>query len=763
MSNAIIEQQIIESKIESQLNHNQIIRTKHKDLFDLRDKGFQIVTGHHDKKYPNILWEKYQHNFIEDDEFISILNEHDDKLYCLITGKISNTVVIDIDSASLYNKYFKKYQDKTIVVQTPSGGFHLWFQTNTIPKNSTGYNGLPIDIRGKGGQVVIPPSISNKGKYTFINKNNLIPMSITSIDDILKDLPTNRQEGTLKDQLKLFYKKLAKNEFDILKIAQILKVKDLEQIEHKNYKSQCIFTKHKTPNQEMEIYIDTNTIFCHGCGESGDLIDLVMKVKDIKMSEAIIWLEKITEIKSNIDFSILIINNTFIQNFCNVNDKGHLIFHRMEIAEYLIKKFNALISKDKYMYIYDNGIYKLDYGTTFETELNEMFGDYIDIRETNEIMRKIYHYPGNKFDELETLWINEDFICLKNGVFDIKEHKLIPHDPKYYFLSRLPTNYIEDAKCPMLNNLMKNVFTDTQIEDEYEWLGYSLLGGNKHKLISFYLGNTDSGKSTYFNVITELFGIKNISTIEPQDLTKEFYSIGLLGKMLNIVGDVGTHKIIGFHKMKQYSGNDTIMANVKGKPMVSFINNAKMMFGANRMPSIDDNTTAGFNRIRQINLERTIPENNKETFNLKDYITDIELSGFLNLIINGLYRLQARGKFNLKSLEERTEDFENATNSIYHWESNCIEFTNIADDKIYLKDLFDSYHIWYKASGMVIPLSLRAFATDFRNAFNKKYLKSKVIKIDGKTGRGFTGIIIHKMETDDENENGFEINELKGF
>ena len=733
--------------------NNKIIQIKHEKLFELRDKGFQIVTGYKDKKHPNISWKEYQSNFMTEEEFTTILAQNDQGLYCMITGEISGVVVVDVDSVDVYDRYFKQFENKTVVVKTPSGGYHLWFRINKYPKNSINYNGFPIDIRGKNGISIVPPSVSDKGKYSFVNKNDLKPMHIDKIEDVLKDIPQTRETGIMKDQLNQFYKNLNANGFDIVKIANILNIKDIELSSHHNYKSQCIFTQHKTPNQEMAIYPSTNSIFCHACEKSGDLINMVMIVKDMNMSDAIGWLETTSGIDSKIDFAVVGVNNTQVQNFCTIGDKGRITFRRMEIAGYLIDKFNALIS-DKYMYIYDEdmGIYHLDYGGYFETELNSMFGNYINNKETNEIMHKVFNYPGNKFQELETLWVNKDFICLNNGVYDIKGHKLVPHDPKYFFLSRLPIVYNENAKCPMLGKLMENIFTEKQINEEYEWLGYCLLGGNRYKLVSFYLGNTDCGKSTYFNVISEIFGTKNIASIEPQDLTKEFYSFGLFGKMLNISGDIGTHKIKGFHKVKQLTGNDPITANIKGKPMVRFINNAKMMFGANRMPTIDDTTTAGYNRIRQVNLERIISDEMQSDFNFDDYITEVELSGFFNLILDGLYKLDKRGRFDMKSLEDRIEEIENTTNGMFIWQPNLIEFTDIDSDKVFLIDLFISYQEWYRDAGLVVPLSKYGFAIDFRKAFNRRYLDSKVVNIDGKTGAGFTGIIM----VDEVKNNGFE-------
>ena len=438
----------------------------------------------------------------------------------------------------------------------------------------------------------------------------------------------------------------------------------------------------------------------------------------------------------------IIENVAFVDRFCHITEKGKVIFHRMNIAKYLIDKHNALISKDKYMYVYDDskGIYNIDYGVILETELNTMFGDNINISETREIMRKIWHYPGVYLNELENLWNNEDFICLRNGVYDIEQHKLVPHDPKYYFLSRIPIDYVENAKCPCIERLMSNVFTDQQVLDEYEWIGYCLTPGNKYKLISIYHGNTDSGKSTYFNLITELLGVQNISVVEPQDFNKEFYIYDLHNKLINIAADVGIHKITGFNKIKKLTGNDIIRANIKNKPMVSFKNPAKMMWGANKIPQTDDDTTASYNRFRQIDLGRVISDYDKKSFNWSEYITNAELSGFLNLAIVGLYRLKNRNGFLLKSLDERINDMDVATMGIFNWADDHIEFTNNKNHKLHNIDLLESWKKWNDENGVIVPINDKAFYKDFNKAFNKKFLSNKNMRIDGKLLKGYEGI-----------------------
>lgn len=87
------------------------------------------------------------------------------------TGATSGFVVLDIDPDKggwdSYNHIVKKYGriPRTLVSVTGSGGRHVLFRHPGLGqkvKNAIGY--LPgIDVRGDGGQIVVPPSLHGSG------------------------------------------------------------------------------------------------------------------------------------------------------------------------------------------------------------------------------------------------------------------------------------------------------------------------------------------------------------------------------------------------------------------------------------------------------------------------------------------------------------------------------------------------------------------------------------------------------------------------
>lgn len=110
------------------------------------------------------------------------------------TGPVNGITVIDFDIRDSYNGVSNFIQEgymipKTAGAKTPSGGFHLYFDSGdqSIP-NSVSKLAIGVDVRGDGGYVIAPPSQSIKGTYKWETdwidrKRSLakIPLAINSL------------------------------------------------------------------------------------------------------------------------------------------------------------------------------------------------------------------------------------------------------------------------------------------------------------------------------------------------------------------------------------------------------------------------------------------------------------------------------------------------------------------------------------------------------------------------------------------------------
>lgn len=126
------------------------------------DTGYSIIPVGSDKK-PLIKWEKYQKERATHEQIEEWFKQFPDMNIAVVTGAISGIIVADIEAGGSIEGF-----PQTATAQTGGRGFHFYYKHPGYEvKNATRITEL-TDIRGDGGYVVAPPSISEKGDYAWL-------------------------------------------------------------------------------------------------------------------------------------------------------------------------------------------------------------------------------------------------------------------------------------------------------------------------------------------------------------------------------------------------------------------------------------------------------------------------------------------------------------------------------------------------------------------------------------------------------------------
>ncbi len=108
-------------------------------------------------KVPLISWKEYQIRRPTEDEVKKWWTDNPTANIGVITGKISNVLVVDIEKGGDISMF-----PETDMVQTGGGGWHLYYSYCEGVSNKVRV--FPFtDIRGDGGYVVAPPSVHKSG------------------------------------------------------------------------------------------------------------------------------------------------------------------------------------------------------------------------------------------------------------------------------------------------------------------------------------------------------------------------------------------------------------------------------------------------------------------------------------------------------------------------------------------------------------------------------------------------------------------------
>lgn len=149
-------------------------------------------------KHP--LWREWQHHGIRTfDQAKAVWAQAPHANVGIVTGDYSGVFVLDMDPDNgglesldaMEAKYGKL--PATFTVRTGSGGLHFYFAmpgfnlVNSGGLTRAGYHGL--DIRGNGGQVAAPPSVSGKGAYRIELPADVVPAPEWLLDLLRPGVP----------------------------------------------------------------------------------------------------------------------------------------------------------------------------------------------------------------------------------------------------------------------------------------------------------------------------------------------------------------------------------------------------------------------------------------------------------------------------------------------------------------------------------------------------------------------------------------------
>lgn len=326
------------------------------------------------------------------------------------------------------------------------------------------------------------------------------------------------------------------------------------------------------------------------------------------------------------------------------------------------------------------------------------------------------------------------YIGLKDEVLDIETMERLPYNQNIVLRNRINYNYNENAYHELLDKTIDKVMcNDKDLRNLFEeMLGYCLYSELKFQKCFMLTGSGSNGKSTILNLIKELIGFDNYSTLSVQELEERFKPAQLVGKLANLGDDIPDKYMNDTSTFKSVITGGAITVERKGEQPFNFVNRAKFIFCANNPPKSSDKTDGFMRRII------FIPFNSKFSKDDPDYdpfiedklLTNESMEYLLKLSIDGLLRLLENNKFT---------ECEKSTNELIKFEmnnNNIIEWLE-EKPKLHLEkrtDVYNEYCFWCNENGLT-PFSQKVFTNTVleKNANIKAISKS----INGKTCRVF--------------------------
>lgn len=398
-----------------------------------------------------------------------------------------------------------------------------------------------------------------------------------------------------------------------------------------------------------------------------------------------------------------------------------------KFATYMKNQFH-IIKINNQLHLYEDGIYVTGQDK-IESKMIEV------VPSLNRAKRSEVYAYINLLIRKNLRTLDANLIAFKNGVYNIEDGSFTDFSPDYIITNKINWNYNPSAKSELAETTLKKfACNDEKIEKLLkEVIGYCFYRYNELGKAFILTGDKSNGKSTFLDMISYLLGQENISSLDLAELGERFKTAELFGKLANIGDDIKGYFIPDLAIFKKLVTGDRVNAERKGQDPFEFNNYSKMLFSANKIPRVKDETGAVLRRliIVPFNAKFTKDDKNYDPY-IKYKLRSDEVMEYLILVgLNGLKDVLTNKGFTIsEKVETELQEFDEMNNPILMFirDNDENDIKNHTTNEVYL-----NYTEYCRESGLN-PLGKIEFSRQMCKNFD---FKVTIRKIDGKTMRIF--------------------------
>lgn len=394
-------------------------------------------------------------------------------------------------------------------------------------------------------------------------------------------------------------------------------------------------------------------------------------------------------------FNPLMPNAEYYEPFYKMNVKQEAIgIYQAIIREYIANRIDYFYlgkrteGKNATLYIYSDGHYKEDASSLLNRRIANCIPQTLQNASNIKGTKELFSMVSDKYidDAALNKFPSKSCIPFKDCIYDLKTGQTYNNDPKYYEVNQLPWSYaeIQEAKPPVyFTQLMNEQIQDAeQRKNVYKFFAYCMTTDTRFQLILIFIGKGGTGKSTLLELLQNILGKNNYSTLSMQDMdptnnASRFRTITLLHKMANICADISSRSITDTSVLKRLSGEDIIPVEDKGKSVINMRSYAKLVFSANTQPvQLDEPSDAWYRRFEVVQMNNH--RKNDETFRQK---LNAEIPSIIKVLLEYGKELYSEGIHQSQlSIDLLQENRENA-DSVASFITECVR-TDTTDTTI---------------------------------------------------------------------------------
>lgn len=333
------------------------------------------------------------------------------------------------------------------------------------------------------------------------------------------------------------------------------------------------------------------------------------------------------------------------------NENGKTRLDDVRIADWLHLKYNT-ISFSGLIYVYNQktGVY-LKNDMVIESKIAEIVKKTETREQLTRVTREVLAHLTYLNPQQEYPFNQTQGIPVANGVISINYYDetvdLLLHSPEYRFTYHLPVTYDLTADGAPMREVFSEYVDPDEVNTLFEIPAIALLqmNGSKPFKRSYLLqGDTNSGKSTFLEIVELLIGEENISGVSLREITNDkFCFADMEGCVLNMHDEMKDVPLEDVEDFKKITGK--FRQRIERKHEHAYYGDIKCVhvFTCNDPPEIPAKmvyNSAWWSRWEYLNFTNSFEID--RTY--KDRVmTPAALSGLLNDVIQTMLYVQKNG------------------------------------------------------------------------------------------------------------------------
>ncbi len=273
-------------------------------------------------------------------------------------------------------------------------------------------------------------------------------------------------------------------------------------------------------------------------------------------------------------------------------------------------------------------------------------------------------------------------------------------------------------------------------------MGYALSGDVSEQCLFILWGTGANGKSTFLNVLTQLFGDYAISTPIETFMKKNSEQSNdlarLKGARLVTTSEIEQGKQMSESLIKTVTGEDDLTARFLYGEYFSFKPTFKIFMATNHKPKIRGADNGIWRRIKMIPFTVTIPPEQRDK-KLTDKLI-AENAGILNWLIQGyaMWKKEGLGK-EPDAIREANEEYRMDMDSVGTFVNDCLEIDASLKWRLHTKILYETYIKWCNKNNERVMsqkwLGLRMSEKGFKrlSSNGQRFWLGLVVKVEWRT------------------------------